>query len=162
MDKQILIQEINRKFSYDPGTGVVTCNSAWGKLPAGRPLKSKVNGYIVASINHLPVPAHRIAWVLTHGELPEVIDHINGVRDDNRLCNLRNTSQRVNMQNQRKASSYNKTGFLGVTYNKQTGRYRAQIGNNGKIIHLGAFDTPESAHAAYLQAKRQLHEGCTI
>ena len=90
----------------------------------------------------------------------EHVHHRNGVRDDNRWCNLRDVSRTVNGNNRREPGTHNTSGFLGVT--KHRNRWRAQIKANGRNNVLGVFDTPEEAHEAYVQAKRRLHEGCTI
>ena len=98
-----------------------------------------------------------------YGTWPEnQIDHINGVRHDNRIDNLRDVLQSTNAQNQRKPSATNKCGFLGVNFHKCSNRWIAQIHVQGKKKHLGLFDTPKEAHEAYVTAKRELHEGCTI
>lgn len=90
------------------------------------------------------------------------IDHINGDGLNNRRANLRSVSNAVNAQNQRKPKSNNKNGFLGVSWHKQSGKWEAKIGTDGKRKYLGLFDDPSIAHEAYLTAKRNLHEGCTI
>lgn len=121
------------------------------------------NGYIVLFIGGKDVYAHRFAWAYYYGELPTgFIDHINGDRADNRICNLRDVSHSQNMQNQRHPLSNNKTGFLGVSFHRSTNKYQAQIKAGGKRIHLGTFLIPEDAHKAYVTAKRELHAGCTI
>ena len=105
--------------------------------------------------------AHRILWALHYGAWPAgCIDHINGLRTDNRIENLRDVPVRINTQNQRAAMSSSKTGVLGVS--KVGARYLARIRHQGRLHHLGSFSTSEEAHESYLRAKRQLHEGCTI
>ena len=95
------------------------------------------------------------------GEWPDgYIDHGNGVRTDNRWANLRAGDRSFNMQNQRRARRDNTTGWLGVSRVKS--RFEAAIQVRGRRFRLGRFDTPEAAHAAYLTAKRKLHEGCTL
>lgn len=107
---------------------------------------------------------HRLAYMFTKGEIPDGyhIDHINGDPNDNRPCNLRLATPAQNQQNFRHAMSSNKTGLLGVAFKKSTGRYSAQIKIGGKAKHLGYFDDPEEAHKTYVEAKRKLHEFCTI
>lgn len=109
--------------------------------------------------------SHRLAWFYMHKEWPpEMLDHINGVRDDNRLENLRLATRSLNLQNQRKASKNNKCGFLGVHRKKgcPVNPYVAELRVNGKIKRIGYYSTPEIAHQAYLEAKRKYHLGCTI
>lgn len=90
------------------------------------------------------------------------IDHINGNGFDNRRANLRVVCRSVNAQNQKRARVNNKCGLLGVCWNKQNKRWKACIWLDAISKHLGYFDTPELAHAAYIEAKRKLHVGCTI
>lgn len=90
------------------------------------------------------------------------IDHVNGSRSDNRWSNLRVGSQALNAQNLRGPRRDNMIGLLGVSLDKRRGTYRAQIMVDGKSRHLGTFGDPQSAHQAYLKAKRTLHPGCTI
>lgn len=119
------------------------------------------SGYIRAVILGQAYFAHRLAWLYVYGEWPKgEIDHINGDKTDNRICNLRDTTVSVNQQNQKKAHSDNSTGYLGVT--KMGNRWRAMITVSGNVIRLGMFDSPETAHQVYLEAKRKLHSGCTI
>jgi hypothetical protein len=97
------------------------------------------------------------------GEWPGgVIDHINGNRADNRWQNLRPSDATLNQQNQRKAKTGNITGLLGVALCKESGKYIAQITHEYRHFHLGKFNTPEEAYAAYLGAKRVIHKACTI
>lgn len=105
---------------------------------------------------------HRMIVCAPKGSM---VDHINGDPLDNRRTNLRIVDARGNAHNQRKAHRNSKTGFLGVDHlpSKYPNRpYRAQIKVGGKKLHLGQFETPEAAHAAYVEAKRVLHEGNTL
>lgn len=92
----------------------------------------------------------------------QVVDHINGVRTDNRLSNLRAATRQQNSQNRQGATKRSSTGLLGAHYEQQTRKFKACIGVKGKYTTLGRFDTAEAAHAAYLDAKRRMHSGCTI
>lgn len=107
--------------------------------------------------------AYRLAWLLTYGKWPDgVIDHIDGNPLNNRLTNLRDVSKTVNGQNQRRPSSNNQSGFLGVSRDAKTGLWLSQIYVSKKKKYLGLFRTPEEGHNAYLAAKREFHAGCTI
>ena len=156
-----LIQETLR---YDPDTG----NLIW-KLDRGRRVKAgsiagaaHCAGYVQLRLQGKNYLAHRIAFLLMTGKWPEhQVDHINGVKDDNRWSNLRDVTNTVNSQNQRKPRPGNKTGLLGVS-SKPKGKFQAQIKIDGKIKYLGLFDSADKAHDAYLLAKRELHEGNTL
>ncbi len=142
-------------FGYDPETGALTRGG-------------KAAGWINTTIGYRQVSitlegkrkvfyAHRLAWLLHYGEWPaQEIDHINGDRVDNRICNLRDVPRRINCENQK---------HPGVTYfdhGKRIKRWKPQIVVNGKHVPLGYYATREEAEAVYLEAKRKLHGGCTI
>jgi hypothetical protein len=106
---------------------------------------------------------HRLIWFMEYGEWPEnEIDHINGIKHDNRLENLRLATRKQNSQNYHRANKNGATGLLGVSYKAKKGKYTAQITINRKAIHLGTFTTAEQAHEAYLAAKRKFHEFNTL
>jgi hypothetical protein len=149
--------------SYDPSTGVFR----WKKRPANR---VKVGaeagsldkyGYRVVMLRGKSFLLSRVAFVFMTGDWPKYeADHENGVRDDNRWLNLRDVTHGVNMQNRRKPSVVNTVGFLGVSIDGD--KFRASISVETKVRFLGLFLTPLEAHHCYLEAKRKLHEGCTI
>lgn len=119
---------------------------------------SKV-GYTVIRIDGVLYQAHRLAIFYIYGAWPEYdVDHKNGVRTDNRLDNLRCATRGENLQNQRTAKPFNRSGLLGVIWSSQASKWMARVTHNGKQHHVGTFDTPEEAHAAYVVKKRQLHE----
>lgn len=158
-----IAERIRASLSYDPETGVVTnkisrSDNARAGEEAGY-LHSDGARYI--HIKGRMLKTHRVAWLLAYGEWPsKLIDHINGKRDDNRLCNLRDVSASINQQNRRLTSSPNSTGFMGV--HKHGPSYRCEIRVDGKRFKAGPFKTAEEAHAVYLSMKRRLHPGCTI
>jgi len=161
------VEELRRRFNYDPETGIVTYAVELSdyKVHKGMVVGHRSgNGYLNVRINGLAYRLHRVVWALVHGQWPSSqVDHINGNRLDNRLANLRDVSHGVNQQNRRSAARSNSSGLLGVQRaNSKTNPFTARIRVDGKSFSLGAFPTPEEAHAAYLKAKRQLHEGCTI
>ena len=153
-----LVREL---FNYDPDTGFISRRISKGKSLAGVRLKAKnKHGYLNLSISGKNYSQHRIAWIYFYGERPkDCIDHVNGIRDDNRICNLRDVNQTQNKQNQQVAKT-NKTGLKGVWLNKQVKHkksYIAGITVKGKNIYLGAYPTPELAHEAYCKAAAIYH-----
>lgn len=95
------------------------------------------NGYLRVGLNKKRYYAHRIVYKMIHGEEPENIDHINGIRNDNRIENLRSVNRSDNQRNQ-KIRSDNSTGYVGVSYNKMNKTYCCYIYNNGNE-YLGSF-----------------------
>lgn len=106
---------------------------------------------------------HRVAFLYMTGEWPRnEVDHINGCRHDNSWSNLRDVSSRVNKENFRRPRIDNQCGKLGVCFFKPAKRWKAEIQVDKERIHLGYRRTKEEAAELYLEAKRRLHEGCTI
>jgi hypothetical protein len=160
MLNQILLKKL---LSYDENTGIFT----WKNPIHGAVVSGKIAGYIrkdgycQIQIDSKLYLAHRLAWLYVYGKFPNnQIDHISGARNDNRIINLREATNKQNSQNIKNANINNTHGYLGVSCNKYN--YQAKIGTDGKTKHLGYFDTPELAHQAYLEAKRQLHSHNTL
>jgi hypothetical protein len=162
-ERDIDVAKLRKQLSYDASTGALVWRCAKGRQPAGAPAGVRLpTGYLAIRFDGVRHPAHRLAWLIAHGAPADgEIDHKDGDRTNNRLSNLRAVPRCVNQQNQRRAQCTNKTGLLGVSKSDGPG-FRARIFYAGKENHLGTFKTPEDAHAAYLAAKRHLHEGCTI
>lgn len=154
-------ERLRELLTYYPKTGLfvraVRSSNRLAGMSAGSLSDS---GYVLIRVDGQRFRAHRLAWFYVHGEWPVEIDHINGDRADNRLHNLRCVSRRENAQNIRRPRKNNRCGFLGVV--RSGSKYRAQVCLKGKNVHLGSFDTPERASAAYVAAKRQFHQGSTI
>ena len=145
--------------SYCPETGIFTWVTPFSHRVAKGDIAGWKNdsGYVLISINGVKTRAHRLAWRIMFGYWPsQQIDHINGIRDDNRIINLREATDAQNRQNMAKRTD-NKSGFIGVYYAKWANSWRAEIRVNGKRHKLGYFDTPQSAHEAYVKAKKELH-----
>lgn len=156
------LELLRELFSYDENTGILTrlVTRCTRNAVAGDAItRTDRHGYVVVSISHKTILAHRIAWAMCTGAWPEGdIDHMNGIKHDNRFCNLRDVSRKLNLQNQKRAHKDSKTGLLGVRQGYK-GSFYSIIYHNGATKHLGTFKTPEAAHAAYLTAKQVLHEG---
>lgn len=84
------------------------------------------------------------------------VDHVNSDGLDNRRSNLRLATHAQNCRNQRRPRT-NKSGFKGVYWHKKAKRWNAQIKAGQTRFHLGLFDTPEEAHAAYCEASKKYH-----
>lgn len=156
--------ELKKHLLYNPLTGIFTRKVSSGGILAGEIAGGlDPQGYHVITVNGKKYGAHRLAWLYMHSYFPpEHTDHINGVRNDNRICNLRVASHAENLQNQIKPRADNTSGFLGVSLHKPSARWRATIRINGKTTHLGYYPTPELASGSYLASKRQHHSFCTI
>jgi len=112
------------------------------------------NGYMRGAVNGVFLLAHRVIWALEYGHWPEEIDHINGIRHDNRIGNLRSVGRAVNGQNLC-LQERSKSGRIGVTWYKAYKRWAAAIVVNQKRIHLGYFDTVDEAAKARSLAEQK-------
>lgn len=150
-------KRLRELFSYDAETGWLT----WKITNSNRNVAgniagtmNRVNGYRYVRVDGVYHLVHRVIWQMVHGERPESqIDHINCIKTDNRLSNLRKASTSQNHANIG-VTSANTSGFKGVT--KARGRWRAAITRDGKSNHLGCFDTKEQASAAYFKAATEM------
>jgi hypothetical protein len=159
MTKQTLSTQALRKLvKYDPDTGIFT----WRKGVPGK-LEGRVagcltdSGYVRIQVAKQRHKAHRLAFIYMGEELPDMVDHINCVKTDNRWVNLRPADQSKNQCN-RFIGSKNTSGFKGVSWHKRDERWQANIKSTTKLHHLGYFDTPELAYAAYCKAAIELHK----
>ncbi len=157
--------ELKSVLCYDKDSGVFTWiksyrNQHTGKVAGG----FDKDGYVTIKIARKPYRAHNLAWLYMFGRMPDVIlDHIDMVKDNNRINNLREVTHAENAQHKTKALSTNKScGMLGVSLHKRCNMYRARIMTNGKRVLLGYFNCPQEAHEAYVAAKRVLHRTCEI
>jgi len=136
-------------FNYDPDTGLIT-NTKTGKIYS----ENHSEGYIQISVRNkhtgkaTMVHAHRLAWYIYYGTEPSVIDHKNGIRDDNSINNLQSTSNKGNSQNRKTSSTY-----PGVSRNGPN--YKARVRLDDKRVYLGTYTTKYEAHlvATYYKAK---------
>lgn len=128
--------------------------------------KRKVDGRVVIRINGKLYLRYRLAWLWVTGVWPLAeIDHIDGDPTNDRFSNLRDASRTKNQESMRlPQKTKESSAFLGVYANKKgrKKRWRSAISVAGKQISLGAFYNEIDAYEAYVHAKRNLHEGCTI
>lgn len=136
--------------SYDPATGLFVWLVRRGKAKPGQVCtKLHDQGYIHIGIDGKKYFGHRLAWLYVYGVWPpDEIDHINGVRTDNRIANLRPATPSENRQNQ--APRTGGTSHLkGVSWHTSHKKWRAVITYAGKCSHIGYYDTEQDANAAY-------------
>jgi hypothetical protein len=159
----ITIDHLRSLLDYNPETGTFVWK-AHKQRPdlIGKQAGSPTNtGYWAIAVHNKKRLAHRLAWLYMTGNEPTMhIDHKDGNKQNNKFDNLRQVSRHGNLQNMRKPTKANKSGFLGVS--RHQGKWRMQIMVNGASIRQSGFDTLEEAHEAYLAAKRKHHVTCTI
>ena len=135
---------------YDPATGIFTRKvSNSNRVKVGDVAGSQSGGgYLNIMVGSRLYKSHRLAWLYVYGVWPKgQIDHVNRVRTDNRIANLRDVSRKQNMQNASKRSD-NTSGHPGAYWDKQKSKWQAQITHNYKSIHLGYFASLEEAISA--------------
>ena len=151
-------EDVRFRLDYNPETGELFWKNSKmpkrnGTVAGGR---QKI-GYHVTSIDKVHYLSHRLAWCHFYGEWPTLlVDHINGVKTDNRISNLRLATKQENNFNSNMWKS-NKSGFKGVHWCKQKGKWKAQATNNYAAVHLGFFDDPEEASKAYKKYAERNH-----
>nr|DAF78407.1 MAG TPA: homing endonuclease [Caudoviricetes sp.] len=143
MDRKSMLLD---KFSINNGVLV------WSKSDCTRIKKGDVagtkrkNGYIYVNVDGKITAAHRIVWEMHNGTIPDgmYIDHINHIRDDNRIENLRLVTKIDNAWNMTKKKN-NKSGVTGVSWDRRSKKWRAQITLFKRNIHLGEFNSFDMA-----------------
>jgi len=153
--KTITQKQLQKILHYDKETGIFT----WAYRRAHRALKGSVAGtiynneYIVITIDKKLYKAHRLAWLHVYGEFPKVhIDHINHIRTDNSIDNLRSVTLQENNKN-KSLGRNNTSGICGVRWKKQSNKWIARINAFGKKIHLGYFISFDEAVKARKKAE---------
>lgn len=145
--------ELSRIFRADFDAGTLVSRKTG--VIAGGPHRS---GYMAVWVRvggrRRGLLVHRVLWLLKHGEYPKgPLDHANGVRTDNRMCNLREATVAQNNANRGPV----RAGLKGATIDRRTGRFVAQINVDGKNIFLGRHKTEAMAHEAYMQKAREVY-----
>ena len=145
--------------TYDPPTGVLRwvtrpANNVWRGDVAGTVTKRGYRMVRILGVNWL---AHRLAWFWMTGRWPtEDIDHINGIKSDNRWCNLREATRAQNIVN-RPPGKNNTSGSRGVSFYRPSKKWRAQLSNGTANRYIGTFNTKEDAERAYNAAAKAVY-----
>lgn len=143
---------------YNPETGLFTRLVRKGNHKIGSVAGTLANGYIQIRIDGSYYLGHRLAWLYMTGTLPTFqVDHWNLNRSNNAWSNLREATSGQNHQNRTKTCR-NKSGFLGVSLHKATGKFLACIKVDYVGHNLGLYDTAEQAYEAYKSAKLKFHK----
>lgn len=158
----VTVERLRELFSYDPATGIVTRRIKCGQRgPIGmRVGVGNGKGYLGVQVDGHNCKLHRVIWMIHNGcEIPDgyQIDHINGVRSDNRICNLRLATNTDNQHNT-PPKKVNKSGFKGVYWHVANRRWGACIRVGGRSKFLGLHASREEAAAAY-DAAAKIHYG---
>lgn len=140
---------------YDPATGELFWKvTKSAKAVAGQKAGSvNAKGHVNIQIDKKMYSAHQIVFLIHYGYIPKEIDHINQIKTDNRIENLRACTSSQNKGNITKLRN-NSSGFRGVSFNNRTKRFHAQIKVFGKQTYLGSFETAEEAAKMYDGAAR--------
>jgi len=152
--------ELLALLEYHPDSGVFFWRVSRGRTAkAGQRAGTQHHsGYRHINVCGRYYAEHRLAWLYVNGVWPlGEIDHMNGVRDDNRFANLQDVDRNANQHNRGGAHRGNPSGLIGVTWHKAQAKWRARIRVDRKEIALGYFDDPVDAYNAYLLAKSKLH-----
>ena len=155
------------RISYNPDTGVFICaKKIRGLVRIGGTVGSwnKKDGYLYTTVDCYRHTAQRLAWFYVHKKWPlGVMDHINGDRADNRICNLRDVSQNENLMNRKVATRRSITGVVGVRPHRWGFQALIRIptapGDKKSQKCLGTFPTVELAKAAYEAASAHYYPG---
>lgn len=146
-------QTLRSRLNYDPLTGQFTWQISRGKASPGK--RAGVHdsyGYLVITIDRKLYKAHRLAWLYVYGEWPRMnLDHVNAIKTDNRIHNLREATYRQNKANT-PIQRNNTSGLKGVFWYAKIRKWRASIGIYGRRIRVGDYLTAAEAHEAYARA----------
>ena len=149
-DRNLTQCRLKELLHYNPATGIFT----WRMSNSNRVKAGSVAGwvnfscYCMIGVDGNHYNASRLAFLYMTGDLPELqVDHINHKREDDRWSNLREASNQENGRN-KSLYSTNTTGVVGVIWHKVKKKWKAQIMADGKVIHLGYFDSLDNAAAA--------------
>lgn len=151
--------ELKSRLHYDQNTGLFTAIIKTAKRVKIGDISGSVNsdGYVNIFVKNVSYKSHRLVWLYLYGKFPEgQIDHINGIKNDNRLCNLRECTQQQNHKNVGIRAS-NTSGYKCVSFNKRAEKWTARCHAGKKRYFLGYFDSAIDASIAYETFAKKHH-----
>ena len=162
MKEKLTYDRLRELLAYNPKTGKFFRRMSRGPTKAGHEAGcTQPNGYVQIRIDRNLYYAHRLAWLYTHGYMPENdLDHIDRDPGNNRIENLREVSHACNLRNCGNRT-HNTSGVNGIGWKKSIGKWIAQISANQRNFYLGCYDDFDDAVCARLAAEQCLNwEGC--
>ena len=131
----------NKYFTYDSETGILLNRVNRGSQAKSGEEAGHVHrtGYRVVKVQNIDYLVHRVIWLMVNKIWPSETDHINGVKIDNKISNLREVTSSENNRN-RPLPKNNKSGIIGVRWHEKLGKWQVQIMVNRATTHLGITD----------------------
>ena len=159
-----MYRRLHEMIYYNQETGNFQWKKSRGRSASNSPAGTlSGSGYIQICLDKKIYQAHRLAWFYVYGKFPSKdLDHINRIKTDNRICNLREVTKSQNAQNTI-ISKANTSGIKGVNWCKRAKKWRAYIKLNGNFKSLGYFLNIKDAQLAYELASKTIHtHGCGV
>lgn len=145
--QDLTVELVNKVLKYDVSNGfLIWISNLHSKrvVPKSRAGSLNKKGYRDITLYSTSYKEHHLVWFIHHGYWAKELDHINQIRDDNRIENLREVTKAENARN-RKRRKETITGENGIWYNRKTKKYVAEITFNGKKVYQKSFDDPDEA-----------------
>jgi hypothetical protein len=154
----ITFERLREVLVYSAETGIFTWRIRVANcVQIGQFAGFNSGGYLRIRVDGKYYFAHRLAWLYFYGRFPDhEIDHINRIKTDNRIANLREATVTENGYNKAFLSS-NTSGYKGVTFHKRDNKWQAAARHKGKVIWLGYYDDPKDAAKAYSDYAKKIH-----
>ena len=158
LDDLLSAKDLRELIDYDESTGIFSWKKKRRGIKTGVALGCDNGfGYLRITVLGKSYYAHRLAWLYVYGQWPKnEIDHINGIKNDNRIKNLRDISGIANLQNRVRCQKNSETQTLGVSWHKKTKKWQAHICVYKQRKYLGLFESIEDAHNEYLKEREKI------
>ncbi len=153
----IKLSDVKEKYEYHQGGYLVYAKTVGGHVVKGRRAgTADKDGRAVVVVNGKLRQASQVIFLICHGYLPEMVDHINGDVSDNRIENLRAADKYTNQWNSKK-STRNTSGVKGVYFKKRIGMWVTKVQVKNRRYSAGQFNSLEAAAAAVRILREKLH-----